>query len=125
MTEKGPLRVLVADDHPSVRASLVALLESYVELAVVAQAGDGAAAVRLAEATLPDAVLIDGRMPVLDGLSAARKIKDRHPNTRVVLLSAYEHRDLVDSGRDAGVDAFLPKGTSGARLLDALLGAES
>ncbi|HEX2045496.1 MAG TPA: response regulator [Gaiellaceae bacterium] len=117
----GPrFRVLVAEDHPAVRASLVAYLEAQDDVVVVGEAGDGREAVALAEREAPDFVLMDIRMPGLDGIEATRAIRSRRPATRVVLLSAYEHDELIEAGLRAGAQGFLLKGASGTQLVAAV-----
>jgi DNA-binding NarL/FixJ family response regulator len=116
-------RVLVAEDHPAVRASLVAYLEAQHDVFVVGEAGDGREAVALAERKAPDFVLMDIRMPGLDGIEATRAIRSVRPATRVVLLSAYEHDELIDAGLQAGAEGFLLKGASGSEIVAAVRGA--
>lgn len=113
-------RIVVAEDHPAVRASLVAYFEAQPDMVVVGEAENGLQAVEVAEREAPDFVLMDIRMPVVDGIEATRRIKERHDRTRVVLLSAYEQDELVDAGREAGADGFLLKGASGSELVAAV-----
>jgi DNA-binding NarL/FixJ family response regulator len=113
-------RILLAEDHTAVRASLAAFFEAQDDFDVVATASDGREAVALAEELAPDLVLMDIRMPTLDGIEATRLIKAARPETRVVLLSAYEQDDLVAAGADAGAEGFMLKGVSGAELVAAI-----
>ena len=117
--------ILLAEDHTAVRASLVAFFEAQDDFDVVATASDGREAVALADELAPDLVLMDIRMPTLDGIEATRLIKAARPETRVVLLSAYEHDDLVAAGADAGAEGFMLKGVSGAELVAAIRGLGS
>jgi DNA-binding NarL/FixJ family response regulator len=113
-------RVLVVEDHPAVRASLVAYFEAQDDIEVVGEAENGWEAYRLARQTEPDFVLMDIRMPVMDGIETTRMIKGRRPETRVVLLSAYEQDELIDAGLEAGAEGFLLKGASGSELAAAV-----
>jgi CheY-like chemotaxis protein len=113
-------RVVVAEDHPAVRASLVAYLDAQEDMIVVGEAENGREAVELAERETPDFVLMDIRMPVVDGIQATRAIKERRRGTRIVLLSAYEHDELIEAGLEAGADGFLLKGASGSELVAAV-----
>ena len=116
----GTTRVLVAEDHPAVRASLVAYLDAHVDICVVGEAANGWEAVKLARQEVPDFVLMDIRMPVMDGIEGTRMIKGLRPETRVVLLSAYEQDELIQAGLEAGAEGFLLKGASGAELVAAV-----
>lgn len=112
------LRVLIADDRPRSRAGLRALLATYPEFDVVGEAADGREALRLAEECRPDVVLMDVRMPGMDGLEATRLIKTRWPEVKIIVLtmySAYRAEALV-----AGADAFVSKGDPPGRLLTML-----
>ena len=113
-------RVIVAEDHPAVRASLVAYLDAQEDMVVVGEAENGRQAVDLAERETPDFVLMDIRMPVVDGIQATRAIKERRRGTRIVLLSAYEHDELIEAGLEAGAEGFLLKGASGTELVAAI-----
>ena len=109
MTRADPpaRRVVVAEDEALIRLDLVEMLgeEGYD---VVGQAGDGATAVRLAEELRPDVVILDVKMPVLDGIAAAEQIVLARI-APVVLLTAFSQRDLVERAREAGVMAYLVK----------------
>ncbi|HEU0101793.1 MAG TPA: response regulator [Mycobacteriales bacterium] len=100
-------RVLVAEDEALIRLDLVEMLgeEGYE---VVGEAGDGATAVRLAEELRPDVVILDVKMPVLDGIAAAEQIVLARI-APVVLLTAFSQRDLIERAREAGVMAYLVK----------------
>jgi DNA-binding NarL/FixJ family response regulator len=113
------IRTVVVDDHDSVRNILVALLTEY-GLEIIASCANGSEAVAVCRDLQPDAVVMDVRMPVLDGISATREIKALRPETRVVLLTAYEEDDLRTAGLSAGADEFVVKGISGHELADLL-----
>lgn len=113
-------RVVVAEDHPAVRASLVAYLDAQEDIVVVGEAENGVQALELAEREAPDFVLMDIRMPVVGGIEATRTIKERRSRTRVVLLSAYEQDELIEAGLEAGAEGFLLKGASGSELVAAV-----
>lgn len=113
------MRVLIADDRSRSRQGLRALLATEPSIEVIGEAGDGAEAVRLVDERHPDAVVMDVRMPAMDGLTATRLIKGQWPETRVILLTMYgSHRaDAVASG----ADAFLVKGCAAEELLEAIV----
>jgi DNA-binding NarL/FixJ family response regulator len=112
-------RVLIADDRPRSRSGLRALLGLRPEIEVVGEAADGREAVRLAAEYRPDVVLMDARMPVMDGVAATRVIKARWPETRVVVLTIHAARRAAALA--AGADAFLVKGCPAAEVLRAIL----
>ena len=116
------IRVLIADDQELVRAGFRALLDAEDDIEVVGEAGDGAAAVRLATRHVPDVVLMDVRMPELDGIEATRRIAaDAHlQDVRVVILTTYETDEYVFDGLRAGASGFLVKDTSPTELLRAV-----
>lgn len=104
---KPVLRVVVAEDEALIRLDLVEMLtESGYE--VVGQAGDGEAAIELTEREKPDLVVMDVKMPKLDGISAAERIAKQRISP-VVILTAFSQRDLVERARDAGAMAYLTK----------------
>lgn len=111
------IRVVVADDHAAIRIGLADYLGAQDGLEIVGQAADGADAVRLTNATVPDVVVMDINMPNLNGIEATRQIKMLRPNTGVLLLTAMEDETLVSAGREAGADGFYLKGIFGAELV--------
>lgn len=104
-----PIRIVVADDHPVVRGGLVALLRTIEGLDVVAEASDGVAAVRLAEEHRPDVVLMDVRMPGIDGVEATRRIRERAPECRVLILTMHDDDATVFTAMQAGAQGYLLK----------------
>ena len=116
------IRVLIVDDQELVRAGFRALLDAEEDIEVVGEAADGAGAVRLAAQHLPDVVLMDIRMPQLDGIEATRRIAaDRRlRDVRIVILTTYETDEYVFDGLRAGASGFLVKDTSPTELLRAV-----
>lgn len=110
------IRVVIADDHPAVRLSFAAYLGELEEFDVVGAAKNGRDAVALCRTDEPDVVVMDVRMPVMDGIEATRLIKHERPATKVILVSAYEQPELIEAGRRAGADLFIVKSVSGAQL---------
>ena len=118
MTTPETRRVVIAEDEALIRMDLAEMLaeEGYD---VVGQAADGARAIELAEEHRPDLVILDVKMPVLDGIAAAERIA-RDRIAPVVILTAFSQRELVDRARDAGAMAYLVKPFSKADLLPAI-----
>jgi len=103
------IRVLVADDHPIVRSGIVALLEAAGDVVVVGEAADGAEAVELALTLTPDLVLMDLRMPVLNGDEATARILAANPTIKVVVLTTYEADESILTAIEAGASGYLLK----------------
>ena len=118
-TESGRrLRVLVVDDDPVIRRALRLILRSEPGVTVVGEAADGEDAVIQADQLRPDVVLMDLRMPRMDGLEATRRLKARNPDVMVVILSVYA--DGFDAARAAGASYLLLKDSPVETLLEAL-----
>ena len=113
------IQVLIADDRPRSRDGLKALLATWPEVEVVGEAADGQEAVRLVEECRPDVVLMDVRMPSMDGLEATRLIKGRWPEVKIIVLTMYP--SYRADALTAGADAFLIKGCPAEELLEAIL----
>jgi DNA-binding NarL/FixJ family response regulator len=112
-----PVSVLIADDQDLVRAALAALLRSQPDLTVAGQAANGEQAVALAGSLAPDVVLMDVRMPVLDGLAATRRIAAGEDAPRVVVLTTYDLDEYVYEALRAGASGFLLKHAPPEELL--------
>jgi DNA-binding NarL/FixJ family response regulator len=113
------IRVLVADNQQRARQSMKALLAAWSEVEEVGEAASGREAVRLVEAFRPDVVLIDMRMPEMDGLEATQLIKAKWPQVKVIALSMYMEYETAAVA--AGADAFVAKGDLAKRLRTILL----
>jgi DNA-binding NarL/FixJ family response regulator len=116
------IRLVLADDQNLVRAGFRSILDGEADITVVAEAGDGAAAVRLAASERPDVVLMDIRMPELDGLEATRRIAadTRLAAVRVIILTTFDLDDYVYGALRAGASGFLVKDTEPAELIHAV-----
>ncbi|WP_022889270.1 response regulator [Agromyces italicus] len=112
-----PIRVVVADDHPIVRAGIVGLLGTAAGIEVVGEASNGAEAVELARAEHPDLVLMDLRMPGVDGASATAEIVASVPGTRVLVLTTYETDEHILSAIEAGAGGYLLKAAPQEEIL--------
>ena len=118
--EVSILRVVLADDHPVVRGGLRALLETLDGFEVVGEAADGAAAVREVQLTRPDVVLMDVRMPGMDGVEAARRIREATPGTAVLMLTMYDDDATVFTAMQAGARGYLLKGAEQGEIVAAI-----
>jgi DNA-binding NarL/FixJ family response regulator len=115
-------RVLIADDRSRSRQGLRALLATCSRIEVVGEASDGQEALRLVEEHRPDTVVMDAKMPAMDGMMATQLIKQRWPETHIVMLTMYGARRAEALG--LGPDAFLVKGCPAEKLLEAILDQE-
>jgi DNA-binding NarL/FixJ family response regulator len=114
------IRVLLADDHDLVREGTRELLEREDDLLVVAEAGDGEEAVRLARQHVPDVALMDIAMPGLNGIEATKEIKALSPNTAILILTAYDDDQYVFALLEAGAAGYLLKNVRGRDLVKAI-----
>jgi len=114
------IRILIADDHPVVREGLAAMLDRQEDMEVVGDAPDGAAAVARAAETSPDVILMDLRMPVMDGVEAMRAIAARQPSVRFIVLTTYDNDEYIFKGIEAGARAYLLKDSPREELFKAI-----
>lgn len=114
------IRVVVADDQALVRAGFGVLVNSAADLEVVGEASNGLEALEVVLATRPDVVMLDVRMPVMDGLEAARRISASVPTTRILMLTTFDLDEYVFEALRAGASGFLLKDTPPEELLSAL-----
>lgn len=114
------IRVVVADDHPIVRAGIVALLQDADDVQVVGQASDGDRAVAVVLAERPDVVLMDLRMPGCNGDEATARILAREPDIRVLILTTYESDDQILAAIEAGASGYLLKAAPESEILAGL-----
>jgi DNA-binding NarL/FixJ family response regulator len=114
------LRLVLADDHEVTRTGFVALLAGHPQFEVVGQACDGQHAVELCEQLLPDIVILDIRMPVLNGLGAARVLQQRLPTVKVVIFTMDDSPDHLEAAMNAGALGYLLKDASRADVIQAL-----
>jgi two-component system, NarL family, response regulator YdfI len=118
---KSAIRVVVADDHPVVREGLRMMLEEMAEgFALVGMAADGAAAIRLIEQQQPDVVLMDVRMPVVDGVEAIKQIQKQWPHIAILVLTTYNEDELMIRALQAGARGYLLKESDVDTLLQAI-----
>jgi DNA-binding NarL/FixJ family response regulator len=115
-----PIRLLICDDHPVVRSGLRGILGSQPDFEVVAEASDGNQAVALARRFRPDVVLMDLRMPGIDGVTATGKIKAEHPEVQILVLTTYETDADILHAVGKGAIGFLLKDASEENLFDAI-----
>ncbi len=131
MTERGltpagrPIRVLLADDDETYLASLCALIEGRPDLEVVGAAANGLEAIELADALDPEACVLDLHMPLLDGVTAAARLRRDHPSICLIALTADDDAALHTAVREAGADAVLMKDEMIDALMQRLAGVRS
>ncbi|WP_427895483.1 response regulator transcription factor [Kribbella sp. GL6] len=117
------IRVLVVDDHPVVRSGLSGMLSVTEDITVVGEAGDGSEALALVASTAPDVVLMDLRMPRMDGVAATGAIVSTYPSTRVLVLTTYDTDTDILHAVEAGAAGYLLKDTPHAELLNGIRAA--
>jgi DNA-binding NarL/FixJ family response regulator len=119
----APVRLLIADDHPIVRAGFEGMLVEMSDLEVVGEAENGEEAVRLAQRLRPDVVLMDLRMPVVDGVEATNRIKEEDPGANILVLTTYDSDADILRAIEAGATGYLLKDTPREDLFRAIRAA--
>ena len=120
MKKAASIRILVADDHYVVRMGVTAIINNEPDMEVVAEAVNGRQAVELFEKHKPDLVLLDSRMPLKDGVQAAKEIQDRHPAARILMLTAFDGDEDIHKALAAGAQGYVLKSSTGEQLVPAL-----
>jgi len=120
---EAPIRVMVVDDHAVVRGGLSTFLLVYDDLELVGEAANGAEALAVAERCRPDVVLMDLMMPEMDGATATRRLRERHPHIQVIALTSFKEDELVQGALAAGAIGYLLKNVSADELVNAIRSA--
>lgn len=116
----NPICVMIVDDHAVVRRGIRAFLRNKAGIQVIGEAGTGQEAVQLSEQQPPDVILMDLRMPVLDGVAATRLIHKQFPQVQVIALTTFQDKELVHDALQAGAISYLLKNVSGDELAEAI-----
>jgi two-component system, NarL family, response regulator NreC len=114
------IRILLVDDHTILRDGLRSLLEREPGLKVVGEVGDGRAAVEIAEKLIPDIIVMDVAMPLLNGIEATTKIKQSHPHIKIIILSMYDYENYIRQALAAGAAGYILKDACATELIDAI-----
>jgi two-component system, NarL family, response regulator LiaR len=125
MSEGKPIRVMLVDDHAVVRGGISKFLTVYKDLELVGEAESGEEAVRLAQRLQPDVVLMDLKMPGMDGVSATRQVREKSPGTRVIVLTSFAEDNMVQGALQAGAMGYLLKNVTAADLANAIRAAHA
>jgi DNA-binding NarL/FixJ family response regulator len=121
MPETSPVRVVIADDHPMFRFGLTAAIGAAPEIDLLGEASSGAELVEMVDRVTPDVVITDLAMPGMDGVSATRQIKARHPTVAVLVLTMHEDDEALFGAIRAGARGYLLKGADGEDIVRAVL----
>ena len=120
MSATRAIRVMIVDDHAMVRKGLVTFLKNAPDLELVGEARDGREAIETCERLRPDVILMDLVMPELGGVAATRTIHQRRPDVRVIALTSFQEKELVQDALQAGAIGYLLKNVSGEELVEAI-----
>ena len=123
MNVQSPIRILLVDDHDMVRRGLAVFLLAYDDLVLVGEAVNGEEALEKCAELQPDVVIMDLMMPVMDGVTAIRSIRQRHPATQVIALTSFSEEKLVETALQAGAIGYLFKNVSVDELAAAIRAA--
>jgi NarL family two-component system response regulator LiaR len=121
--DQDPIRVMIVDDHTMVRKGLAAMLKVKPDLKLVGEASNGQEALQVCEAVRPDVILMDLVMPRMDGTAAIRAVRRQWPGVRVIVLTSFKERDLVQRALQAGAISYLLKNVSSDDLAQAIRAA--
>lgn len=119
-TMNPPIRILLADDHPSLRAGLASILNSQPGLTVVAEAGSGRETMEKASATSPDLLIVDLRMPDGDGIQTIKQLVAANPQVRILVLTTYDNEEDIFNALEAGARGYILKDTTREEIIEAV-----
>jgi two-component system, NarL family, response regulator LiaR len=125
MSPSPPIRVMLVDDHAMVRLGLATFLKVFDDLELVGEAGSGLEAIELCSNALPDVILMDLMMPEMDGATATRLIRQKHPKVQVIALTSYTDQETVQNALKAGAIGYLLKDVSADELARAIRAAHA
>jgi len=120
MSEAKKNRILIADDHYLVRMGLVGLVNTQPDMEIIGEASDGKQVVELYEKLQPDLVLMDTRMPIMDGIEASLEIRKKHRQARILMLTAFDGDEDIRRALNAGAQGYVLKSSTGEKLIPAL-----
>ncbi|KPJ87407.1 MAG: LuxR family transcriptional regulator [Gammaproteobacteria bacterium SG8_11] len=121
MSEQSfPIKILLVDDHAVVRDGIRARLERSADFKVVGEAVNGREAIQKVEELLPDVVLMDISMPVMNGMDAARYLREKHPETKVIILTMHEHKEYIQGVIRCGAQGYIVKDVSAQEMISAI-----
>lgn len=115
------IKVLIADDQELIRESRKIILSAYPDIEVVGAVGDGTEVLEILTQTRPDVILMDIRMPKLDGVLCTKRVKEEYPQTKIIILTTFDDDDFIFSALKHGASGYLLKGTSMEDLHDAII----
>ena len=125
MSDHNLIRVLIVDDHPMVRKGLTAFLQFIDGLALIGEARNGVEAIQWCERSQPDVILMDLLMPVMDGVTAIRTIREQWPQIQIIALTSFQEQELIQEALQAGAISYLLKDITAAELQDAIRAAHA
>jgi NarL family two-component system response regulator LiaR len=120
-----PIRVMLVDDHTMVRRGLATFLKVFEDLQLVGEAENGETAIQLCAEVLPDVILMDMVLPVMDGATATRAIRRQFPQVQVIVLTSFKEGELIKNALEAGAIGYLLKDVSADELVDAIRAAHA
>jgi NarL family two-component system response regulator LiaR len=123
MNEQPRIRVLIVDDHDMLREGLASFLSAYPDLDLAGQAASGSEALRVCETARPDVILMDLKMPEMDGVQTTRRILESYPHMKIVALTSFGEEDLVRAELQAGAIGYLLKNVSASELAQTIRAA--
>jgi len=125
MGEKAKIRVLSVDDHEIMRGGIRYLLLAVEDVELVGEARSGEEALNLCETLHPDVILMDMRMPGMDGIQTTKLIRERYPDIQILILTSFDEEEMIQQAMQAGAIGYLQKGISVDELADAIRSAHA